>query len=189
MTVAIVLNKAAPALAEWTPTQVTGLTKLIEDAAGISRDRGDSLTLDMMAFTAPADIDMPVMTWWQDPAIQRWGEMGGIGFLALLAVLFGVRPVARRFSQVRDPVTVDAIADEMPDNKLLEKDMVTTDEGLTQGLPNAIAFQEDNNLPPQSSGLETKVEYMQMLAQRETERVAEVLKQWINSNERDGTKQ
>ncbi len=189
MTVAIVLNKAAPALAEWTPTQVTGLTKLIEDAAGISRDRGDSLTLDMMAFTAPADIDMPVMTWWQDPAIQRWGEMGGMGFLALLAVLFGVRPVARRFSQVREPVTVDAIADEMPDNKLLEKDMVTTDEGLTQGLPNAIAFQEDNNLPPQSSGLETKVEYMQMLAQRETERVAEVLKQWINSNERDGTKQ
>lgn len=189
MTVAIVLNKAAPALAEWTPTQVTGLTKLIEDAAGISRDRGDSLTLDMMAFTAPADIDMPIMTWWQDPAIQRWGEMGGIGFLALLAVLFGVRPVARRFSQVREPVTVDAIADEMPDNKLLEKDMVTTDEGLTQGLPNAIAFQEDNNLPPQSSGLETKVEYMQMLAQRETERVAEVLKQWINSNERDGTKQ
>lgn len=189
MTVAIVLNKAAPALAEWTPTQVTGLTKLIEDAAGISRDRGDSLTLDMMAFTAPADIDMPVMTWWQDPAIQRWGEMGGIGFLALLAVLFGVRPVARRFSQVREPVTVDALADEMPDNKLLEKDMVTTDEGLTQGLPNAIAFQEDNNLPPQSSGLETKVEYMQMLAQRETERVAEVLKQWINSNERDGTKQ
>ncbi|MDN5969998.1 MAG: flagellar M-ring protein FliF, partial [Enterobacterales bacterium] len=126
---------------------------------------------------------------WQDPSIQRWGEMGGIGFLALLAVLFGVRPVARRFSQVREPVTVDAIADEMPDNKLLEKDMVTTDEGLTQGLPNAIAFQEDNNLPPQSSGLETKVEYMQMLAQRETERVAEVLKQWINSNERDGTKQ
>lgn len=189
MTVAIVLNKAAPALAEWTPTQVTGLTKLIEDAAGISRDRSDSLTLDMMAFTAPADIDMPMMTWWQDPAIQRWGEMGGIGFLALLAVLFGVRPVARRFSQVREPVTVDAIADEMPDNKLLEKDMVTTDEGLTQGLPNAIAFQEDNNLPPQSSGLETKVEYMQMLAQRETERVAEVLKQWINSNERDGTKQ
>lgn len=189
MTVAIVLNKAAPALAEWTPTQVTGLTKLIEDAAGISRDRGDSLTLDMMAFTAPADIDMPMMTWWQDPAIQRWGEMGGIGFLALLAVLFGVRPVARRFSQVREPVTVDAIADEMPDNKLLEKDMVTTDEGLTQGLPSAIAFQEDNNLPPQSSGLETKVEYMQMLAQRETERVAEVLKQWINSNERDGTKQ
>ena len=189
MTVAIVLNKAAPALAEWTPTQVTGLTKLIEDAAGISRDRGDSLTLDMMVFTAPADIDMPVMTWWQDPSIQRWGEMGGIGFLALLAVLFGVRPVARRFSQVREPVTVDAIADEMPDNKLIEKDMVTTDEGLTQGLPNAIAFQEDNNLPPQSSGLETKVEYMQMLAQRETERVAEVLKQWINSNERDGTKQ
>lgn len=189
MTVAIVLNKAAPALAEWTPAQVTNLTKLIEDAAGISRDRGDSLTLDMMAFTAPNDLDLPVMTWWQDPAIQRWGEMGGMGFLALLAVLFGIRPIARRLGQQREPITVDAIADETPDNKLLENEMVTTDEGLTQGLPNAIAFQEDNNLPPQSSGLEIKVEYMQMLAQSETERVAEVLKQWINSNERDSTKQ
>lgn len=189
MTVAIVLNKAAPALAEWTPAQVTNLTKLIEDAAGISRDRGDSLTLDMMAFTAPNDLDLPVMTWWQDPAIQRWGEMGGMGFLALLAVLFGIRPIARRFGQQREPISVDAIADETPDNKLLENEMVTTDEGLTQGLPNAIAFQEDNNLPPQSSGLEIKVEYMQMLAQSETERVAEVLKQWINSNERDSTKQ
>lgn len=189
MTVAIVLNKAAPALSEWTPAQVTNLTKLIEDAAGISRDRGDSLTLDMMAFTAPNDLDLPVMTWWQDPAIQRWGEMGGMGFLALLAVLFGIRPIARRFGQQREPITVDAIADETPDSKLLENEMVTTDEGLTQGLPNAIAFQEDNNLPPQSSGLEIKVEYMQMLAQSETERVAEVLKQWINSNERDSTKQ
>lgn len=189
MTVAIVLNKAAPTLAEWTPAQVTNLTKLIEDAAGISRDRGDSLTLDMMAFTAPNDLDLPVMTWWQDPAIQRWGEMGGMGFLALLAVLFGIRPIARRFGQQREPITVDAIADETPDSKLLENEMVTTDEGLTQGLPNAIAFQEDNNLPPQSSGLEIKVEYMQMLAQSETERVAEVLKQWINSNERDSTKQ
>lgn len=189
MTVAIVLNKAAPALAEWTPAQVTNLTKLIEDAAGISRDRGDSLTLDMMAFTAPNDLDLPVMTWWQDPAIQRWGEMGGMGFLALLAVLFGIRPIARRLGQQREPITVDAIADETPDSKLLENEMVTTDEGLTQGLPNAIAFQEDNNLPPQSSGLEIKVEYMQMLAQSETERVAEVLKQWINSNERDSTKQ
>ncbi|AJR01263.1 Flagellar M-ring protein FliF [Enterobacteriaceae bacterium bta3-1] len=189
MTVAIVLNKAAPALSEWTPAQVTNLTKLIEDAAGISRDRGDSLTLDMMAFTAPNDLDLPVMTWWQDPAIQRWGEMGGMGFLALLAVLFGIRPIARRLGQQREPITVDAIADETPDSKLLENEMVTTDEGLTQGLPNAIAFQEDNNLPPQSSGLEIKVEYMQMLAQSETERVAEVLKQWINSNERDSTKQ
>lgn len=189
MTVAIVLNKAAPALAEWTPAQVTNLTKLIEDAAGISRDRGDSLTLDVMAFTAPNDLDLPVMTWWQDPAIQRWGEMGGMGFLALLAVLFGIRPIARRLGQQREPITVDAIADETPDSKLLENEMVTTDEGLTQGLPNAIAFQEDNNLPPQSSGLEIKVEYMQMLAQSETERVAEVLKQWINSNERDSTKQ
>ena len=60
--------------------------------------------------------------------------------------------------------------------------MVTTESGLT-GLPGP-AFNQDTELPPQSSGLETKVEYLQMLAENETERMAEVLKQWINSNER-----
>jgi flagellar M-ring protein FliF len=47
----------------------------------------------------------------------------------------------------------------------------------------------DELLPPQSSGLETKVEYLQVLAQSETERVADVLKQWINSNDRSNSKQ
>jgi flagellar M-ring protein FliF len=46
----------------------------------------------------------------------------------------------------------------------------------------------EEELPPQSSGLETKVEFLQVLAQSETERVAEVLKQWINSNERNSSR-
>ncbi|SQA36987.1 flagellar M-ring protein [Yersinia enterocolitica] len=46
------------------------------------------------------------------------------------------------------------------------------------------SFKEDDNLPPQGSGLEIKISHLQQLAQSETERVAEVIKQWINNNER-----
>lgn len=186
--VAIALNQSAPALEKITPEKLAGLTRLVEDAAGIDKARGDSLTLDVMAFTEPEATALPVLKWWQDPHMQYWGQTGGIGLLALLTLLFGVRPVAQRFS--RREVTVADAANEpvLGSGALLENELMTTDEGLSPGLPKS-SFQNDDNLPPQSSGLETKVEYLQMLAQSETERVAEVLKQWINSNERTNSKQ
>lgn len=178
--VAVALNQAAKPLASMTPEQLTALTRLVEDAAGIEKDRGDSLTLDRLAFIDRTPDGFPEPKWWQDPNIQYWGQNGGIGMLILLALLFGLRPLAQRYGR-REPVELAAI-EGSAQNEAIENDMVTTESGLT-GLPGP-AFNQDTELPPQSSGLETKVEYLQMLAENETERMAEVLKQWINSNER-----
>lgn len=186
--VAIALNQNAPALAKITPEKLASLTKLVEDAAGIDKARGDSLTLDVMAFTAPDVSEIPVMKWWQDPHMQYWGQTGGIGLLALLTLLFGVRPIARRFGQRSMAVNDTANDAELPGDARHDNELLTAEEELAPGLPKS-TFQNDDNLPPQSSGLETKVEYLQMLARSETERVAEVLKQWINSNERTSSKQ
>lgn len=186
--VAIALNQTAPALAKITPEKLTGLTRLVEDAAGIDKARGDSLTLDVMAFTEPDATVFPVLKWWQDPHMQYWGQTGGIGLLALLTLLFGVRPVVQRFSRREVVVAEAANEPALESGTLLENELMTSDDALATALPKS-SFQNDDNLPPQSSGLETKVEYLQMLAQSETERVAEVLKQWINSNERTNSKQ
>lgn len=179
--VAVALNQAAPALANITPEQLTALTRLVEDAAGIEKTRGDSLTLDRLAFVERTVDGLPELKWWQDPNIQYWGQNGGIGMLILLTLLFGLRPLAQRYGR-REPAELVAIED----THAIESDLVATEAGLT-GLPGP-AFKEDQELPPQSSGLETKVEYLQMLAENETERMAEVLKQWINSNERTDSK-
>ncbi|HDR2158403.1 TPA: flagellar M-ring protein FliF [Enterobacter cancerogenus] len=179
--VAVALNQAAPALANMTPEQLTALTRLVEDAAGIEKTRGDSLTLDRLAFVERTVDGLPELKWWQDPNIQYWGQNGGIGMLILLTLLFGLRPLAQRYGR-REPAELVAIED----THAIESDLVATEAGLT-GLPGP-AFKEDQELPPQSSGLETKVEYLQMLAENETERMAEVLKQWINSNERTDSK-
>ncbi|MCT4701578.1 flagellar M-ring protein FliF [Enterobacteriaceae bacterium H20N1] len=187
MRVAVALNQAAPALAKFTPEQLANLTRLVEDAAGIDKARGDSLTLDMLTFTAPETMDFPTMQWWQDPAIHSWGQTGGIGLLALLTLLFGVRPLAQRYGR-REPVIVDSVAEDVAEVPMLDKAMVTTEEGLATNTSKP-AFMIEEDLPPQSSGLETKVEFLQVLAQSETERVAEVLKQWINSNERNNSRQ
>lgn len=186
MTVAIVLNQAAPLLADWTPQRNTELSKLMIDAAGLNLQRGDSLTMNMMNFSQTPAYEEPAIKWWQDPATHRWGEMGGIGLLALLFMLFGVRPFARRFSRsgMKDITPSPAMATGLT---LEPDDADAGDEAtLAQNMAKS-SFHNDENLPPMSSGLEAKIEHMQMLSHSETDRVAEVLKQWINSNERSSS--
>ncbi|SNY68108.1 flagellar basal-body MS-ring/collar protein FliF [Enterobacter sp. CC120223-11] len=184
MSVAVALNQQAPMLAKITPEQLASITRLVESAAGIEKDRGDALTLDVLAFTAPQTNEMPDLLWWQDPAMQYWGQTGGIGLLALLTLLFGVRPLVQRIGGRRERVIESD--GERAEPVLLDKEL-EAEHALEASLAKA-ALTNDDNLPPLTSGLETKVEYLQVLAQNETERVAEVLKQWINSNERSNSK-
>lgn len=182
MTVAVILNKSAPALETWTPEQTNELKRLIEDAAGIDVKRGDSLTLNMLAFTVPTLMDEPVTPWWQDATTFRWAEIAGIGLLSLLFLLFGVRPLMALLSRRDNKHAISAMAENVA--SLNTVDTVGESATATKPVLPASSFKEDDNLPPQGSGLETKISHLQQLAQSETERVAEVIKQWINNNER-----
>lgn len=182
MTVAVILNKSAPALETWTPEQTNELKRLIEDAAGIDVKRGDSLTLNMLVFTVPTLMDEPVTPWWQDATTFRWAEIAGIGLLSLLFLLFGVRPLMALLSRRDDKHAISAMAENVA--SLNTVDTVGESATATKPMLPASSFKEDDNLPPQGSGLETKISHLQQLAQSETERVAEVIKQWINNNER-----
>ncbi|WP_439411904.1 flagellar basal-body MS-ring/collar protein FliF [Enterobacter ludwigii] len=181
--VAVALNKLAPGLKVLPAAQLASITHMVEEAAGINQARGDSLVLDTLNFVQPPDELPPVLRWWEEPAIQQWGQMGGTGLLALLLLLFGIRPLLKR-------VTGNRLASELGNARLPSSGRDNTDTDSTgeevsgASMPLAHAFQPDIVLPPQGSGLEDKVEYLQMIVEGETERVAEVLKQWVNSNER-----
>ncbi|HDL7535426.1 TPA: flagellar M-ring protein FliF [Yersinia enterocolitica] len=182
MTVAVILNKSAPALEKWTPEQLNELKRLIEDAAGIDVKRGDSLTLNMLAFTVPTLMDEPVIAWWQDATTFRWVEIAGIGLLSLLFLLFGVRPLMARLSRRDDKHSALSMAENI--DGLNVTNTTSESSATTEPMLPGSSFKEDDNLPPQGSGLEIKISHLQQLAQSETERVAEVIKQWINNNER-----
>ncbi|KJM59205.1 flagellar M-ring protein FliF [Pluralibacter gergoviae] len=184
MAVAVALNQQAPMLANIKPEQLAAIGRLVESAAGIDKARGDALTLDVLAFTPGNDSALPVVRWWQDPAIQYWGKTGGMGVLALLTLLFAVRPLTQRLSRPALPARSEAKEIE---DRILGNSQSGPERALESGMTKS-ALSGDDSLPPLTSGLETKVEYLQVLAQNETERVAEVLKQWINTNERSNIK-
>ena len=181
LTVAVVLNQNAAAVQGWTGDNQAQINTLLTKAAGIDSQRGDELSLALLAFTQPAEVQPDVLAWWERDSTLLWAERGGIGLLALLVILFGLLPMMRRVA--RQPQESEPVAETLP----VLAEAPAEGEEDAPALPGT-SFGTDDNLPPQGSGLETKINYLQTLAQSETDRVAEVLKQWISSNERSSRK-
>lgn len=180
LTVAVVLNQNAAVVQGWNADNQTEINALLTKAAGIDSQRGDELSLALLAFTQPEVSPDEVIPWWERDNTVLWAERGGIGLLALLVILFGLLPMMRRVA--RQPTAAEVV-----ETSAALPETVAEGEEDAPALPGN-SFNGDDNLPPQSSGLETKINYLQTLAQSETDRVAEVLKQWISSNERSNRK-
>lgn len=184
LNVAIVLNQSAPALTNWKPEQTTQLMALLNNAAGIDAKRGDNLSLSLLNFVPQSIPVEPTLPLWKDDSILAWVRLIGCGLLALLLLLFVVRPVMKRLTAERSrtstpELALDAASMTIPADK--PHFAAAEDERKNIELP---SFPGDDSLPSQSSGLEVKLEFLQKLAMSDTDRVAEVLRQWITSNER-----
>ena len=184
LNVAVVLNQSVPALKNWKPEQTTQLTALLNNAAGIDAKRGDNLSLSLLNFVPQSIPVEPKLPLWKDDNILAWVRLIGCGLLALLLLLFIVRPVMKRLTAERrrtssPELALDAVPIAIPADK--PHFAAAEDERKNIELP---SFPGDDSLPSQSSGLEVKLEFLQKLAMSDTDRVAEVLRQWITSNER-----
>nr|WP_314418393.1 flagellar basal-body MS-ring/collar protein FliF [uncultured Erwinia sp.] len=182
LSVSVVLNQNAAAVKAWTQENQQQVEKMLSQAAGIDAGRGDALTLSLLSFTETEPYVEPETPWWENQSVIDWIKRGGIALLVGTITLFGLLPMMRRFGQREEEAAADAA--QLPLNGGSEED--EDGDGQAPVLP-ASSFQGDENLPPQSSGLETKIAYLQTLAQSETDRVAEVIKQWISSNERSSS--
>ncbi|MGE9550274.1 flagellar basal-body MS-ring/collar protein FliF [Erwinia amylovora] len=174
LSVAVVLNESSPAVKAWTEQNRQQVQQMLQRAAGIDPQRGDELNLSLLAFPEVTPWSEPPIPWWERTNIIDWSVRGGIALLLLSLTLFGILPVLRRFSR-RDPKPLPVKHHELPEGVFINDDP-------------ASGPQQDT-LPPQGAGLETKIAYLQTLAGSETDRVAEVIKQWIKSHERNADSQ
>lgn len=181
LNVAVVLNRNATFVKNWSDPQIQQITTMLNTAAGIDSNRGDTLTLSLMSFVPPSENNYPKLPWWQDSNVLNWARLIGTGLLALLVLLFVVRPMMKRMTAARDERKALAIEAANQAELLETKTEDATGNVREFQLP---ALPVDEPLPSPSSGLEAKLEYLQKLAIEDTDRVAEVIRQWITSNER-----
>lgn len=198
LSVSVLLNEAAaPNGTAWTADEKAQISTMVTDAVGIAVDRGDSLSLMSFSFTPLAIEAPPTIPWWQDPTIQQPMRYVIGGMLGMAMIFFVLRPLIMHltgadmrsqeleFAEPQEEPIFDNLqtreereCEEALNRKLSEKGIAAS-SGLDVG---------NDMLPPAGSPLEIQLKHLQLIANEEPERVAEVLKQWVNVNEHSRVK-
>lgn len=202
LSVAVVLNnaKASSPKAGWTPNEIANIEKILRGGLGIDTNRGDVLAVSALSFPAPA----PVEPWYQqrDNVVDFAGyAMYAIG--ALFAWFAVLRPLMRMLTgrgsepkrgqgAAKGPnlATVQAGADRALGANAPAGALAAPAGGLGNaaaapalaslgGTQTVQPLLENYDLPPAGSAVDVMVDHLKVLAGKEPERVAEVVKQWV----------
>ena len=195
LNVAVVLNNAVAPTGnkQWAPADLKKIEALLVSGLGVNTERGDKLTVSPMAFPSR-------------PAPQNWYEekdtlidIGGyVGYG--VALLFGyfllVRPALRLAKLALTPAPLTPLTSIGP----MEPAVLADASGVPQlsvdpqasaapalAAPSmeasrpmsVVPLLENFELPPPGSPVDVLVDHLKVLAAKEPERVAEVVKQWV----------
>lgn len=190
LNVAVVLNAAAApgGAATWSQQQLTDVEKVLRSGLGIDEARGDTLVVSTLAF--PSRPATP--PWWQQRDnivdVSSWLSYA-LG--ALLVFFLVLRPLLKVAQQRLAPPTpreveatiVDPIAAPVPLQSAAAPVGVAQVSHARKAIPVGPLL-EDYDLPPPGSPVDVMVDHLKVLAAKEPERVAEVVKQWVQKNVR-----
>ena len=200
LSVAVVLNnaKAASPKTGWTANEIANIDKILRGGLGIDATRGDVLAVSALSFPAPA----PAEPWYQqrDNVVDMTGWAAWI-VGALFAWFAVLRPLMRMLTQRGNPLAAQAPAlTQLPGGgaaalngaagalaapgapALPGSAAAALPAAGTPSLGGAMPVQpllENYDLPPAGSAVDVMVDHLRVLAGKEPERVAEVVKQWV----------
>lgn len=183
LSVAVVLNnRAAPAKTGWTQAELASFDKILRSGLGIAAERGDVLAVSALTFPVQA----PPLQWWEERDnivdISGWA-ISALG--VLLAYLLLARPLLRLLTARLAPSKLEP-AGQPP---ALAAPTAVPAYGPAAapaiGSPmTVVPLLENYDLPPAGSAVDVMVDHLKVLAGKEPERVAEVVKQWMQKNGR-----
>jgi flagellar M-ring protein FliF len=200
LSVAVVLNSAAaPSESKaWSDEDVTKIENVLKSGLGIDAARGDKLTVSTLAFPAKPQ---PGAWWEQRENVVDMASWGGYAIALVLAYLLLARPlvgIARerlalpkgQQGQISgQPEESGEIAQsgrlEFPEELPAPTGSAAPALGLAGGTGNnmsVVPLLENYDLPPPGSPVDVMVDHLKLLAAKEPERVAEVVKQWVQKH-------
>jgi flagellar M-ring protein FliF len=185
LSVAVVLNNANAANPKtgYTPAELANIEKILRGGLGIDQARGDVLAVSSLSFPKPA----PVEPWWQERDTIVDATRYGLWIVgALLAYLLLARPMLRTITARLAPaLPAPGAAGASPAAVLPDASAVPALADAAGAAPAAggvaavVPLLENYDLPPAGSAVDVMVDHLKVLAGKEPERVAEVVKQWV----------
>jgi flagellar M-ring protein FliF len=182
LSVAVVLNNASAAAPKtgWTAPELANIDKVLRSGLGIDTARGDVLAVSSLNFP-PAPAPEP---WWQER--DNVADMTGWGVWALAALLgyfLVARPLLRVATQRLAPALPAPAGAAGASPAALPAAAAAGAAGTAPALGSSampvVPLLENYDLPPAGSAVDVMVDHLKVLAGKEPERVAEVVKQWV----------
>lgn len=184
LSVAVVLNNnAVPANGTWSAPQLAAIDKILRSGLGIDAARGDVLVVSALSFPRPP----AAAPWWQErdnvvdmSSWALWLLAAVLGFFLVLRPLMRLL-TARLAPPARPPEALAAPAGTLAALAGPERDAGAPAPGAAMPM---VPLLENYELPPAGSAVDVLVDHLKVLAGKEPERVAEVVKQWMQKNGR-----
>jgi flagellar M-ring protein FliF len=212
LSVAVVLAQAAAPTPKtgWSAAEIANIDKILRNGLGINAARGDQLVVSAMNFPAKT---APVQWWEERDNIVDVSKYAIYAVAALFGYLLLLRPILRlmnarfmpdpketaRIAAERRAAEQAAVAAAKEAKEAAAKEQAVLAGTAAPGTPGAapalagatgqagmpvVPLLENYDLPPPGSAVDVMVDHLKVLAAKEPERVAEVVKQWMQKNGR-----
>lgn len=187
LSVSVLINDAVAPEGGWTQAQLDRIGEMVRTAVGFSPERGDLFSLQNAPFMVQESIfpPEPTLTWWDHLLASEEYVRYALGSLLLFfLIIFGIRPLVKHLTRRDDPVALVSTADEQATPAMLE-DATANPESKTKALAPAEQPEPEEqvlSLPPPGSELEVQLKHLRLLVDKETTRVAEVIKAWVQDS-------
>lgn len=185
LSVAVVLNNASAASPKsgWTPAELANIDKILRGGLGIDAARGDVLAVSSLNFPAAPSA----APWWQErDNVADMTGWGGWLLAALLGYFLLARPLLRvvtvRFAPqlaAKQAPALPAAGGAAPAAAPALAAAAGAAPALAAHEMPVVPLLENYDLPPAGSAVDVMVDHLKVLAGKEPERVAEVVKQWM----------
>ena len=204
LSVAVVLNSAAAPDPKtgWTPAELGNIEKMLRSGLGINAQRGDSLSLTALAFPAKP----PVAQWWEErDTVVDFSSWLLYALGAVLGYFLILRPLLRLLTTRLAPPALKQLDPALalggsvaaagagangpavasaPALGVSGSPLALEGEAAAGNSMPVVPLLENYDLPPPGSAVDVMVDHLKVLAEKEPERVAEVVKQWMQKNGR-----
>jgi flagellar M-ring protein FliF len=160
-------------LVPWTADQLARFTRLVQDAVGFDASRGDSVSVINVPFSTDRGEVIPDIPFYSQPWFWDIVKQA-MGVIFILVLVFGVlRPV---LNNITNPKSKHGDGD-VELGGMVGLDGELANDRVSLGGPQSIL------LPSPSEGYDAQLNAIKSLVAEDPARVAQVVKEWINTDE------
>ncbi|CAH6848660.1 Flagellar M-ring protein [Vibrio chagasii] len=184
LSVSIVVNDLANPNQTWTPEELTNVENVVRSAIGFNTERGDSIHTTHFPFVIAGIPEQAPVAWFENTHImQPLKYLLGV-MLSGLMIMVVLRPLAQYLTKSAEQEELEAESMEYDD--VITKEERAADAALQSKLESlgidATGIKAlDDNLPSADSPLEVQIKHLKLIAKEDPNRVAEILRTWIQA--------